>query len=110
MENEEKYEGWENRETWLVNLHLENEASSYRYWREQAEQSRSSAAKTDQVHAKIWTEAQAALFTLADQMREQVTEAIAVESPSLVGDLIATALSRVEWREIAEHWLEKDAT
>lgn len=108
MESKEKYEGWENRETWLVNLHLENEQSSYQYWVEQAQRCRDSAADMEQVRNNIWTEAKAAVFTFADQMKEELSDAIPVDSPSLYGDLISTAFSHVEWNEIAENWLAKD--
>ena len=40
MNEERKYNGWTNYETWATALWLDNERESYDYWREQAREHR----------------------------------------------------------------------
>lgn len=80
MENE-KYNGWSNYETWLVNLWLTNDAGTYALALD--------AAKG----GDVW-EAESRLADLADEITEQ--------PPSFAGDLVRASLTRVDWREIAE--------
>lgn len=74
------YNGWTNRETWLVSLWLLNEEGTY-------------------------TEARR-LATLPEpdgELKEYVEQLIADEydKSSMLTDLINSALARVDWREIA---------
>jgi len=108
MAKEKKYEGWENRETWLVSLHLENDEPSCRYWLSQAEQCQQAAPHVEQVGNGIWMVKQAVQFVMANQLEEQLSELAIQNSEGLYGDLLLTALGRVNWEEIAEHWLVKE--
>jgi len=69
------YNGWRNRETWLVNLWIDNEPYLY----ERANECRS-----------------------ASELEEMIDELIENEqfSPGLFNDLISTALCRADWHEI----------
>ena len=49
MNEERKYNGWTNYETWATALWLDNERESYDYWREQAREHRKAAATSSQV-------------------------------------------------------------
>ena len=107
-ENADKYNGWTNYETWTVSLWLDNEESSYRYWRDQAQQHRETASESPQVIEGIWTIEQAANFNLADQLEEEITAGIPLQEPSIYNDLLTAALSEVNWTEIAENWLSEE--
>ena len=104
--NEERgYNGWTNYETWAVSLWLDNEQSSYLYWREQAARHRKGGPNSSQVRDGIWTVEEAARFNLADQVKEEVTDASPLCEASLYTDLLGAALSEVDWLEIVDHWL-----
>jgi hypothetical protein len=101
------YNGWTNYETWVVNLWISSEESSYRYWREQADMHRKSAKDCRQVRDGIWEVSQAAVFNLADQMKSEIDEGTAQLEPNMYADLVSAALAEVNWEEIAESWLEE---
>jgi hypothetical protein len=87
------YNGWTNYETWAAKLWIDNEEVSYRYWKAQAEE----CAKTD---APAWDLA----IRLRDETREKAPKSHLM--PGLYGDLLMTALDRVNWNEIAESMIE----
>ena len=116
------YNGWANRETWLVNLHdfydyesvkemIDNiamnfdSASSYAFIAESEDMGGRERALT---------------LELADAMREQFDDHLdwAVFSGGsmglgldkynpMIGDLLRTATSRINWLQIAEHYSEE---
>ena len=79
------YNGWTNKATWLVKLWMDNDQSSYFYWLDQA----------------INT---ANCYQLADEI-EHFHLDIAPENIGLFTDLLSTALSEVNWFEIAKSLL-----
>ena len=101
---EKTYNGWSNYETWAVSLWLDNERTSYDYWREQAEQHRQKAPTCHQVLDGIWTAAEATKFNLADQLNE-VEDGVPLSEASMYTDLLNASLAEVNWHEIAEHLL-----
>ena len=76
--------GWVNRETWLVNL----------WWSE---------SPIEQISADTKEEAQDAL---AKQLEELFDELHPAEQSGLLSDLISGAVARIDWRELAEHWID----
>ena len=99
--SDESYNGFTNRETWLTNLWLQNAEGDYNHWSERA--------------LDIYREATAAVArdesvgVLAEEIREE-TESLAHELTfgqwGLLVDLLNTALAEVNWREIADHFLD----
>lgn len=91
------YNGWTNYETWAVNLWMDNEQSTQNYW---AGEAVAALRKDDPVSH------------LADRMSEEHQDAaIDLLSPlnggsSVFADLLNAALSEVNWREIAQHWID----
>ena len=87
------YEGWRNYETWLVKLWLDNEPYTYFEMQELAR----------------FHEGEA--YTLSEEIRESVQEQMAEYLPQagMVMDLALSALSEVDWMEIAESYLEEVA-
>lgn len=84
----EKYEGWTNKPTWIVNLWLSNDEPLYRQTRQLV------ADNKDRDLPKILEEFVGSLLPLAMEA-------------NLYADLITWALSYVNWEEIAEAWLEE---
>lgn len=86
--SENTYNGWTNHSTWLVNLWITNEESSFRHWFHEA-------ADMD-------------LRELADALKTAHEEE-AVEVPNgWRKDALLGVVSEVNWREIAEA-LKEDA-
>ncbi len=96
-----KYNGWTNYETWLVNLWLDNDASTYAYWLEQAQQQLSDTENCKQVAGGIWTLEQSAKYHLSNQISVEVSESIESDSGTLAYDLMQSALQAVDWDAIA---------
>ena len=101
------YNGWTNYETWNVALWIDNEQGSQEYWREVTREIRETASEASQVKDAIWSIEQAARFTLADQLEEEMRNGSPLASDaSCYSDLLGSALDNVNWREIAGNWLE----
>jgi hypothetical protein len=80
----EQYNGWTNRETWLVPL----------WWNECPIESVEAETKLD------------AIESLADQLEDLFHELNEMPSNGLMADLISGAVSRINWYEIASHWID----
>jgi hypothetical protein len=89
-----EYNGWTNYETWLVKLWMDNDQGSYEYWRE-ATKEHLTVDKDD------------GLISLADQLKEEHTEAATEGLEGFRLDLMGAALSEVDWREIAESLIKE---
>lgn len=101
MATDDTYNGWSNRETWLVNLWLSNEPGSDELVREWADEC---IAETDEDESPDNRRAEAA-HDLADRIEAMHDEAMA-DMTGCVGvfaDLLTGALARVDWREIADN-------
>lgn len=99
---DETYQGWSNRETWAVNLHLSNDEGLCYEVNEFAEEAKAAAG---------WR-------TLADRLESWVSDELL--SPAWWRDEMGTAMPegietmrsevgslwRVDWGEIAKAWLE----
>lgn len=84
-----------------------NDQGSQSYWREEAEQHAQEATECEAVENAIWTESEAARFNLADQLKDEVTDASPEMEASLYTDLLRAALDEVNWQEIADNILSE---
>lgn len=94
----ERYNGWINYETWLVNLW---ETNSSEWLREEAERLIQEALDSDKSPEKARDEA---ISALAEQLQEQYEQAAEERNggrADALTDLLGAALSEVNWREIA---------
>ena len=89
----EKYNGWVNRETWLINLHLTNTEYIYNEVRNLLKQ-------------KYEYE-----FQKEEALKDYVEELIQIDSNNdtdlLRSDLLSTSLSRVNWGDIVKAFEEE---
>lgn len=102
------YEGWENRETWMVNLHLSNDQGTYLYVCDMSDSAIEQANDDPGYYA---SPKEAYVSTLARMLEEYVEEMvidpIADAEHLLTTDLLRSALASVNWGEIAEKWDEE---
>ncbi len=82
---EKGYNGWSNRETWLVPL----------WWNECPIETVTASSKEEAVRV------------LADELEELFDmETEGFETNSLIWDLLSGAISCINWDEIAAHWID----
>lgn len=94
--SDKQYNGWTNYETWLVNLWLSSERKAQAYWLGNAEECLKDV-RNDKAQAT---------GRMANYMQEQLADTSPVTS-GIYADLITAALSNVNWREVAEHFVDE---
>ncbi len=93
---DDTYNGWKNKETWLVNIWLNNDYDLHKYYLGRLKDNcnpRSSSCVRDVVY----------------ELREMVYEMYRDEhrENGLINDLIQTSLNNVDWSRLAEHYIEE---
>lgn len=102
------YNGWTNYETWNVKLWMDNDQGSDAYYREVAQE-----VYDDAEASKIFTKEERATLNLSDRLKDEYEEAMCEmlketgKECSVWADLLGAALSEVNWREIAEHFIDE---
>lgn len=82
-----RYNGWSNRETWLVPL----------WWEE---------CPIESIEANTKEEAIKQLAEQLENLFDEILEEHRIPTASLISDLLQGAVSCIDWKEIAEHWIE----
>ena len=103
-DEQDRYNGWSNRETWAFNLWMSNDQGSYEMVREMAEESYQEALDDD---CKYLTTEQLAISNMADKLKDYLDllrDEIAGESREvrMMLDDIGSSW-RIEFREVAEN-------
>jgi len=101
-----RYNGWTNYETWAVALWIDNDYGSHTYWRQEAARHVKDSPKCQMVRDGLWTTNEAARFSLADQLKEETTDAAPDMEPSVYSDLLRAAFDSVNWSEVAQNLLD----
>lgn len=101
-----EYNGWTNYETWCVNLWIDSEEWSQRYWNEQADECLRMGFSDE-----VLTREQRAVQVLADILKDEHSERFMDASEeklanTVFADLMNAALSEVNWHEIAKHLID----
>lgn len=89
-----KYNGWDNYQTWVTNLWIDSD----QYVREMVEEILDREDDRDD-----------AIYNLAHNLQEMFEEGVSELNlnASVFSDLLNSALSEVNWREIAIHLIEE---
>ena len=89
--DEQGYNGWANYETWLVNLWLQNEPGTEDDCR---------------VISRREINKGGSAYSLGEELKHYVEDLMPDLGASMAADLLSAALGNVDWREIAEHYME----
>ncbi len=105
----EKYNGWTNYETWSVSLIIDNDEGLHTFKNETMEEIWNNTDDTDTLEERTAEAEQAAADWLENWITdEEFSKVFGMQSygtPTLGGQLLGAALSEVNWREIAEHYI-----
>lgn len=109
------YNGWKNYATWLVALHLDNDENAQTYWTERATEIAECALHClpsfehlqDHYLRDPANVRGGRISMLEDVLRASVEEECEEGLEGLRLDLIGSVLSTVDWRRIAERYLER---
>ena len=93
--NNQKYNGWNNYQTWVTALWIDNVYGSYQYRCELVEQ-------VKEEHEDEEEQENCLASSLKNWIEEQNPLA---DDASVFADLLNSALSKIDWNEIAENFL-----
>lgn len=93
MDPNNRYNGWTNWETWIVNLWMDNDQKLYQHF-------------LDITREEVSGNKELCTFTISVILREYFDE-WAPEIDGLYLDLLNGAMREVNWREIALHLIEQ---
>lgn len=99
---QQTYNGWTNYETWNVALWIDNEEGSHEQRREMAQEAWDNAEDDGEPDGRLT----AAVYALEDSLKAWVEDMVPDLGATMWADLLGAALSEVNWREIAENWME----
>src|SRR5262245_45440597 len=107
--DEKRYNGWTNYETWAVALWLDNDSGSYDHWRERAQEAYDNAEAG--THYGSETREEAATAALREELsawHDDIQDELGITEKlggTVFADLLGAAMSEVNFHEIAEHYV-----
>jgi hypothetical protein len=97
------YNGYTNRETWIVCLWIDNEQSSIEFAVEMAQEFYAKAEEN-----KYFTKRENATIEFAEYLKDYYEEsAPLLDECTVWTDLLMHSLGGVDWHEIAGHYMEQ---
>ena len=106
---DKRYNGWANYETWLVALWLDNDQGTHEATRDLVQQAFICADGPNEFNKAWYTREGAEAHWLEDALKDWIEDPENGLLPdlgaSMAADLMGAALSEVNWRELAEHYL-----
>jgi hypothetical protein len=104
-EEKKTYNGWANYETWVTKLWLDNDQGTSDYWN----------VRTDEIFQRskadnIFTKSERARLDLSDVLKSELEESAPDLKASLWSDLLNAAMGEIDWREIANAYLEDNCS
>lgn len=103
MSNDKGYNGWTNYETWCVNLWLDNDegmSGEIAEWAREEVEEVESTIEADEDEPRP-----SATYNLGERIKDYIEEC-QPEVTGMFADLLTSALQAVNWREIAEHYID----
>ena len=99
-----KYNGWKNRETWALALHIDNNQCFQAYMEELAENAREEAEETSEIALFLTTALEDWITEIAETFfNPEPGEEFNKDLALMFSDV--GSIWRVDFREIAENWL-----
>lgn len=95
------YQGWANHATWVVHLHLANDAGLFEGARETIEDAKRNSPHTPKVEAMY------ALQAFVDSIFYDIDLHITNPATMMRSDLIQSALNDIDWNSIVEALTEE---
>jgi len=98
------YNGWTNYETWNLKLWMDNEAGTYSYHAELAEELLENAEPDFDFETKM----DKATRDFASYLKDEIMENIPEEAVTgFYADMLGASISQINWQEIAESVMEE---
>ena len=94
---DDTYNGWKNKETWLVNIWLSNDYDLYKHYVSTLTEIVEKQSNVLYTHRLVVEELKEIVHEIyRDEHRES----------GLIDDLIETSLNNVDWSRLAEHYID----
>lgn len=98
-----EYNGWYNFEAWLCSLWIDNDQGLYNYWQDRVRE----VCDTAEAEYEFLTDKQQAVTDLAEELKDWVEDnSPLADTANMYADLLSGAISEINFREIAEHWVD----
>ena len=102
-DNTRRYNGWTNRATWLLNLHMSNEEGVYIYWTERAETIAHRSDDNDEAVQRLAAEIKAEVED-GGMIGEQFTDDLLPDN--YTNETRGRLFASIDYEEVAAAWIE----